>query len=135
MRLKDKLLTGLLLVPLAGTGAEAKERGNFDAFLASPTARSLPATEAELQARGARVEHMEERLGLPTVLWNAQPSTQRSSTLAGMRPEQAARTHLQKFADIYRLTSEDISSAALHSVHKTEFGPIIARFGQKLEGI
>ncbi len=135
MRLKEKLLTGLLLVPLAGTGALAKDRGSYDAFLASSEAKSLPATEAELQARGARIEHMEERLGLPTVLWNAQFDSQRSTTLAGLRPEQAARAHLQKFADLYRLTSEDIASASLHSVHKTEFGPVVARFEQKVEGI
>jgi hypothetical protein len=135
MRLKEKVLTGLLLMPLAGTSAWAKEGVNYDAFLASPDAKSLPATEAQLLARGARVEHMEERLGLPTVLWNAQPDTQRSSTLAGLRPEQAARTHLQKFADVYRLTSEDIAGATLQSVHKTAFGPVIARFGQKVEGI
>ncbi|HYI03088.1 myxosortase-dependent M36 family metallopeptidase [Hyalangium sp.] len=135
MRLKEKLLTSLMLVPLAGTSAWAKERGNYDAFLASHEARSLPATEAQLQARGARVEHMEERLGLPTVLWSAQLTQERSSTLATMRPEQAARTHLQKFADLYRLTSEDISTASLQSVHKTDFGPVVARFGQKVDGI
>ena len=135
MRLKEKLLTGLLLVPLAGTSAWAKERGNYDAFLASPDAKSLPATEAELVARGARVEHMEQRLGLPTVLWNEQLDSVRSNSLAGLRPEQAARAHLQKFADVYRLTSQDIASATLQSVHKTEFGPVIARFGQKVEGV
>jgi len=135
MRLKEKLLTSLLLVPLAGTSAWAKERVNYDAFLASPEAKSLPATEAQLQARGARVELMEERLGLPTVLWSDSLGTERSSTLATLRPEQAARAHLQKFADLYRLTTEDISSASLQSVHKTEFGPVVARFGQKVGGV
>src|SRR5437868_710651 len=102
MRLKEKLLTGLLLVPLLGTGAWAKERSNYDAFLASPDAKSLPATEEALQARGARVEQMEQRLGLPTVLWNEQfDSVRSSSSMAGLRPEQAARAHLQKFADVY----------------------------------
>jgi uncharacterized protein (TIGR03382 family) len=135
MRLKEKLLAGLLLTPLAGTSVWAKDRVNFDAFLVSQEARSLSSTQEALQARGARVEQTEERLGVPTVLWNERHATERSSAMAGMRPEQAARTHLQRFADIYRLTSEDISSAHLQSVHKTEFGPVVARFGQQVEGI
>ncbi|KFE62096.1 myxosortase-dependent M36 family metallopeptidase [Hyalangium minutum] len=135
MRLKEKLLTSLLLVPLTGTSAWAKDRVNYDAFLASPEAKGLPATEQQLQARGARVELMEERLGLPTVLWNEQLGAQSASTLATLRPDQAARAHLQKFADLYRLTTEDISGATLNSVHQTEFGPLIARFGQKVGGI
>ncbi|WP_224245252.1 myxosortase-dependent M36 family metallopeptidase [Hyalangium gracile] len=135
MRLKEKLLTSLLLVPLTGTSAWAKERVNFDAFLVNRESRSLAATPEQLLARGARVEGMEERLGLPTVLWNDRHATERNGALATQRPEQAARVHLQKFADLYRLTSEDISSATLQSVHKTAFGPIIARFEQKVGGI
>ncbi|MBN1208153.1 MAG: myxosortase-dependent M36 family metallopeptidase [Myxococcaceae bacterium] len=135
MRLKEKLLTSLLLMPLAGTSAWAKERANFDAFLVSQEAKSLPATDGDLQVRGARVEFIEERLGVPTVLWNARHDTERTSSMATLRPDQAARTHLKRFADLYRLTREDISSASLQFVHKTERGPVVARFGQKIEGI
>ncbi len=135
MRLKDKLLTSLLLVPLTGTSAWAKDRDNFDAFLVNHEAKSLAADEATLQSRGVRVEQVEDRLGLPTVLWNDQHDMARNSALATQRPEQAARTHLQKFADVYRLTSDDISSASLQSVHKTQFGPVITRFGQKVGGV
>ncbi|WP_224361930.1 myxosortase-dependent M36 family metallopeptidase [Hyalangium versicolor] len=135
MRLKEKLLTTLLLVPLGGTSAWAKERVNFDAFLVNHETKTLAASESELQSRGVRVGSVEERLGLPTVLWNDRHETERSSALAAQRPEQAARVHLQKFADLYRLTSEDISSASLQSVHNTRFGPIVARFEQKVGGI
>ncbi|MFL5343255.1 MAG: myxosortase-dependent M36 family metallopeptidase [Hyalangium sp.] len=135
MRLKDKLLTSLLLVPLAGTSAWAKDHVNFDAFLVNHEAKSLAADEASLQSRGVRVDQVEERLGLPTVLWNDRHDTERTNALATQRPEQAARTHLQKFADIYRLTTDDVSSASLQSVHQTQFGPVIARFGQKVGGV
>jgi hypothetical protein len=135
MRLKEKLLTSLLLVPLAGTSAVAKERGNFDAFLARQDSRSLVASDAAIQSRGVRVEHTEERLGVPTVLWSAQGEEQRSGALAGQAPEQAARAHLQQVADLYRLTREDISNAVLDSVHKQETGPVVARFSQKVNGI
>jgi uncharacterized protein (TIGR03382 family) len=135
MRLKEKLLTSLLLVPLAGTTAVAKERENFDAFLSRQDSRSLVATEAAIQSRGLRVEHAEERLGVPTVLWNARGEEQRTGAFAGQTPEQAARAHLQQVADLYRLAREDISNAVLQNVHKQERGPVVARFGQKINGV
>jgi uncharacterized protein (TIGR03382 family) len=135
MRLKEKLLTGLLLVPLAGTSAVAKERANFDAFLSSQDSRSLVATDAAIQSRGVRVEHVEQRLGVPTVLWSAQGESQHSGALAGQTPERAARAHLEQVADLYRLTREDVSNAVLQSVHKQERGPVVARFSQKVNGV
>jgi large repetitive protein len=135
MRLKEKLLTGLLLMPLVGTSAWAKERANYDAFLASREARSLPVSESDIQARGARVEHVEERLGVPTFLWSARTGLEGAGAMAGQPAEQAARAHLQQFADVYRLRREDVSSASLQSVHKTDRGPVVARFTQKVEGI
>ncbi len=135
MRLKETLLTSLLLVPLSGTSVWAKERGNHDAFLASQQSRSLSVTETDLQSRGARVEHVESRLGVPTVLWSAQGDAERAGLLAGQSPEQAARAHLQRFADVYRLGREELSSAELHSVHKQDFGPVISRFQQRVGGI
>jgi hypothetical protein len=135
MRLKEKLLTSLLLVPLAGTTAVAKERENFDAFLSRQDSRSLVASEAVIQSRGLRVESSEERLGVPTVLWNARGEEQRTGALAGQRPEQAARAHLEQVADLYRLTRDDISNAILQNVHQAEFGPVVASFGQKINGV
>ncbi|HLL02827.1 MAG TPA: myxosortase-dependent M36 family metallopeptidase [Myxococcaceae bacterium] len=135
MRLKEKLLTSLLLVPLAGTTAVAKERGNFDAFLSRQDSRSLAASEAAIQSRGLRVEHFEERLGVPTVLWNARGEGQRTGALAGQAPEQAARAHLQQVADLYRLSSADVSSAVLENLHKQATGPVVARFSQKVNGV
>jgi hypothetical protein len=135
MRLREKLLTALLLLPLVGTSAVAKERGNFDAFLARQGARSLNTENTALQSRGARVEHMEDRLGVPTVLFSERRGAGTSSVHASMKPEQAARAHLQQYTDVYRLSVEDISSAPLHSIHDTGFGPVIARFEQKVEGI
>ncbi|HEX8697369.1 MAG TPA: myxosortase-dependent M36 family metallopeptidase [Myxococcaceae bacterium] len=135
MRLKEKLLTSLLLVPLAGTTAVAKERGNYDAFLSRQDSRSLVASEAAIQSRGLRVEHAEERLGVPTVLWNARGEGLRTGEFAGKAPEQAARAHLQQVADLYRLSREDVSNAVLQDMHKQGNGPVVARFGQKVNGI
>ena len=51
--------------------------------------------------------------------------------------EQAARAHLESFADLYRLTSADVGAASLTELQRLPSGqgPLIARFGQSVNGI
>ncbi|RYZ42805.1 MAG: hypothetical protein EOO71_06400 [Myxococcaceae bacterium] len=136
MRLREKLLTSLLLVPIAGSSAWAKERSNFDAFLEQKESRQLAVDPATAVSRGLRVEQIEQRLGVPTFAWAAQDGAQSKSVIRnGMTAESAARAHLQTVADSYRLSRDDVSGATLRAVHNTGTGPIIATFHQTVGGI
>ncbi|CAM3474884.1 histidine kinase [Corallococcus sp. ZKHCc1 1396] len=136
MRLREKLLTSLLLVPMAGTSAWAKERSNYDAFLEQKESRSLAVDPTTAVSRGLRVEQTEQRLGVPTFAWATQDGAQSKSVIRnGMTAEGAARAHLQTVADSYRLTRDDVASATLRAVHNTGKGPIIATFHQTVGGI
>ncbi|WNG15398.1 myxosortase-dependent M36 family metallopeptidase [Cystobacter fuscus] len=136
MRLREKLLTSLLLVPMAGTSAWAKERSNYDAFLEQRESRALAVDSATARARGLRVEQTEQRLGVPTFAWAAEDGAQsRSAIRGGMTVEAAARAHLQNVADSYRLSRTDVSGATLRSVHDTGKGAVIATFEQNVNGI
>lgn len=136
MRLREKLLTSLLLVPIAGTSAWAKERSNYDAFLEQRDSRSLAVDANTAVSRGLRIEQTEHRLGVPTFAWATQEGAQSKSVIRnGMTAEGAARAHLQAVADSYRLTREDVSGANLRSMHNTGKGAIIATFNQSVGGI
>lgn len=136
MRLREKLLTSLLLVPLAGTSAWAKERSNYDAFLEQRDSRSLAVDSNTAVSRGLRIEQTERRLGVPTFAWAAQDGAQSKSVIrSGMTPESAARAHLQSVADSYRLTRDDVAGASLRSLHNTGKGAIVATFNQSVGGI
>jgi len=136
MRLRQTLWASLLLTPLASGSALAATRGNYDAFLARQEDKNLGAQDDSLRARGLRVSQMEDRLGVPSFVWNTRAGSGISSKMLGARkPDQAARAHLQSVADLYRLGSEDVSAAQLKSVHQTGKGPVIARFAQQVDGI
>ncbi len=131
--MREKLLTGLLM-SLVGTSALAKERANQDAFLRSQEEKPLAATAEALLERGARVEHAEGRLGVPSFLWKESTGA-KDSALMAMKPEEAARTHLRAYADLYRLSGKDTLGAELRNLHDTKQGPLVARFGQSVDGI
>jgi hypothetical protein len=136
MRLRRTLWAGLLLTPLAGGSALAANRGHHDAFLARQEDKALVAGDEALEARGLRVSQKEDRLGVPSFVWNTRPGTGAGARALGIRkPDQAAREHLRSVADLYRLGSEDVSSAVLKSMHQSGRGPVIARFTQKVDGI
>ena len=136
MRLREKLLTSLLLVPIAGTSAWAKERSNYDAFLEQRESRALAVDPSTAMARGLRVEQTEQRLGVPTFAWATQDGALSKSVIrGGMNAEGAARAHLQTVADSYRLSRTDVGGATLRSMHNTGKGAIIATFNQTVNGI
>ena len=137
MRLRQKLWASLVLTPFVGASALAKDATAYDAFLESQQGKSLAVAQESIQARGFRVEHQEERLGVPTFLWSATPHAARGAGVLSSRvpPGDAAREHLRALADVYRLSTRDVEGVQLKSVHQTRFGPIIARFGQSVDGV
>jgi uncharacterized protein (TIGR03382 family) len=97
--------------------------------------KGLAASADSLQARGARVESTEERLGVPSVLWMNEPGVLGNKALATMKAQDAAREHLRAYSDVYRLSSRDVAGAELRNLHDTKRGPLVARFGQSVDGI
>jgi len=135
MRLTRKWLAGLVLFPLVSPGAWAKERAGYDTFRMSQEHQGLVASEESLRSRGVRVESTEERLGVPGFLWKDAPGGPGNKALAGMKAQDAAREHLRAYADLYRLSSRDAMGAELRHLHATKRGPVVARFGQSVDGI
>lgn len=117
----------LALAVFAASTALAANKPDLDAFLQQKDSRPLPSVGGQ-----GRVEHVEQRLGVPTFVWGerqAPPGLSRSAT-----PEQAARAHLKGRADGFRLSAKEIAEAKLISVHDRGEGAIIVRLGQLVEG-
>jgi len=148
----------LLLSLLAGgaLGAQSYESGlpqrelpSYNILAARPK-KDLKATSlatANLQKaallRADQGVVLDELLGVPTFLWaSAQAANKRPAqispqfALAGSRMEAAiAREHLNRFASLYALTSQDVATAALASVHNTGKGAVIVKLRQNLQGV
>ncbi len=113
-----------------------------DAFLDSSARRRLsPRQEAALTAAalpGTRVQ-MEKRLGVPTVLWAADPGTpflvRGATVLPRSAVVRAARAHARRLAGLYRLSRRDIGSAKVSFVHDTGRGGVIVRLRQTVDGV
>ncbi len=104
----------------------------MDAFASSSERRALTTSErAKLRktAKPGTEVQMERRLGVPTVLWAAEPDVQ------GGTPEQAARRHLGRLAPRFRLSGADLNSARVVSVHDTGRGGVIVKLRQSVEGV
>lgn len=117
----------LALALFAASTALAANKPDLDAFLQQKDSRPLPSVGGQ-----GRVEHVEQRLGVPTFVWGdrqAPAGLSRSAT-----PEQAARAHLQGRADSFRLSAREIAEAKVLSVHDQGQGAIIVRLGQLVEG-
>ena len=127
MRFRKRLAALSLAVAIASP-AHAEKGGALDAFLARPADRALA---LDPSADGVHVAHTEPRLGLPTFVWT---DAARFAGTAGT-PEAAARSHLRRLAALYRLQPGDVENLALHRVHDTGEGAIVASFGQRVNGI
>lgn len=81
-------------------------------------------------------EEVDQRLGVPTIVWGSRPFT-RPATAGGGRttPELAAREHLARLAPFYGLDAGDVRGAELGYVHDTGRGGIIVTFRQRVNGI
>lgn len=116
--------------------------GNVDAFLLQPTNRPVSdASAAAAAQRGLRIQSTEDRLGVPSFVFNDQAL--RSGPSLAKRPvtaasaDAAAREHLRGVTDLYRLTRSDVDGAVLKSTHlpKGKPGPVIASYGRRVNGI
>lgn len=113
-----------------------------DAFLDSSVRRRLSPRRAAALAQaalpGTRVQ-MEKRLGVPTVLWAADPGTPSLLPAARVMPRaavvHAARAHVRRLAGLYRLSRRDVGSARVSFVHDTGRGAVIVRLHQTVDGI
>src|SRR5262245_61626858 len=98
-----RALTGLVVaawVPVAS----AKDLPNIDAFFDSPAPREDSLARGRLG--GAYISGLEPRLGVPTFMWgnNARVDERVRSALGRMSAEQAARFHLSRIAELYKLS-------------------------------
>jgi hypothetical protein len=129
-----------------GLTAKARELPNFDAFGASTKrsaaiAQSNAQANTQLQSEAGHPVQFEPRLGVPTFLWAPQPGPARAlmttggPTADGRDPESAARSHLGQNSSRYRLSSEDVATARLASIHDTGKGAIIVKFKQEIAGV
>src|SRR5262245_21999233 len=98
-------------------------------------AKELPAldalTEAEATPRTA------SRLGVPTFVWGTRSGGDERfrAAMRRMSPEQAARSHLGRLAQVYRLAPEVVATvpASVRAPASGE-GPILVTFWQEVEG-
>ncbi len=99
--------------------ASAKELPNIDAFFDSPA---------------PRVDS--PRLGVPTFMWgdNAQVDERLQSALGRMSPEQAARVHLSRLAELYKLAPRTVDT--LQAVTEASGkGPTLVTFRNSVDGV
>lgn len=97
-------------------------------------APAAPADEALLRP-GARL-HRQELYGVPSLLLAnpaRRPAVQSLRSPAGV--EAAARAHLAAYAHLYRMAPADLDTLELREVHDTGRGAVIARFGQRVDGV
>ncbi len=80
---------------------------------------------------------MDERYGVPTMLWadRSNPANTFKATAARPSAETAARRHLGQLAGFYRLQPSDVNTATLRDLHDLGTGGIIATFEQEIDGI
>ncbi len=128
----------LALLSLVSVTATAYERPNYDAFLDS--AAQLPVVEAKSaraaeRLAGARIAHVEPRLGVPTFVWTASEPATPSLRALGVTPEQAARRTLFNYAELYRFAPAELAEVSTARVHDTGEGVVIVSFERVLEGI
>jgi hypothetical protein len=126
------------------TGLSAAKLPNVDAF---GTSRGKGVTEAAVAAKaGTLIQsgsslQVEPRLGVPTMLWadrraaSSVASIATGANVSASSEETAARGHLERYANVYGLSAEDISSSVVAFVHNTGKGPIVVKFQQKVGGI
>ncbi|PTL84442.1 myxosortase-dependent M36 family metallopeptidase [Vitiosangium sp. GDMCC 1.1324] len=125
-------LVGVALAMTARPAAAAKELPTVDAFTSIPP--SLDEPSAHERARGVHVAHEEPRLGVPTFVWGARPSSATRSARP-LPPEQAARAYLGEQAPLYRLALTDAAHIPVRTQHRTRAGASIVSFAQEVDGI
>jgi MYXO-CTERM domain-containing protein len=129
-------LVALVLFALATRALPAfagRQLPTVDAFASTPL--PLTASSARERAQGVSVAHEEPRLGVPTFVWGARPSSLGTRVLRPVSPEAAARAHLGEHVALYRLARTDASHLPVRGIHQTRAGASIVTFGQEVDGI
>lgn len=111
---------------------------DYDAFLES--SRNVALGEA-LTARGqallatSHVTAVEQRLGVPTVLWAAQPPPgARTPRDMGLTATEAARRYLLQFAPVYRFDPAQLAELPVSEVHDAG-GAVVVGFSRVVNGL
>ena len=136
MRVAVLVFVPAILTATSSLAAEAQKRARseYDALAAAtPSFRTVEA--GALQRSGRRL-HVEERLGVPSLLWAGKPGEPVTWDGKGkLLPAAAARRHLGAYARAYGLDTRDITAARLVNVHNTGQGAIIVTFRQQVDGV
>jgi hypothetical protein len=108
---------------------------DYDAFLASP--RRLGLEEHQTQAgrevlSRSHVTHVEERFGVPTVLWAERVPGARSPRDIGLTAREAARHHLARHAPAYRLPLRVVAELAIDRTHDMGRGAVVVSFARRV---
>ena len=136
-----------LVVLFAATALHAappKDTGRglpgIDALADRPAAHalSLGASDRALLKEGMPL-HTQDQLAVPSFLW-ASGNNATSRSVRDQKPgtpdrEQTARAHLRDYAHLYRMAPEDVDALELRELHDLGTGPVIARFGQRVQGV
>lgn len=108
---------------------------NFDALASAP----ISPNAARQPTNNGRSIQTDARFDVPTFLWASDPgpAAQLSRNAVERKGEEvaAARGHLSKYADSYRLKKSDLLAARVASVHDTGSGAIVVKLRQDIGGI
>ena len=137
----------------------AGRRPEFDVLAAAApdsTGKARVAASAAGLTRLGSPLHTDERFGVPTFLWASQEGSEAglararaaaaaarahaggaaaASSLPVLRPEDAARGHLDAYGAVYGLSPDDVAGATVTDVHDVGHGPIIVQLRQSIDGI
>ncbi|MFO0600650.1 MAG: myxosortase-dependent M36 family metallopeptidase [Myxococcaceae bacterium] len=92
-------------------------------------------TPLAITAPSPHIASLDARARVPSFIW-ADPSQRgTNSAVATATPDAAARMHLQAYGSIYRLNPRDVDALELRDLHDTGQGPIIARYGRRIDGV
>ena len=122
--------------PVAGRGLPT-----IDALADSPARPRLLVLGAADQAllRPGMPLHTHDQLGVPSFLWassdNAASRAVRGLRAGAQSPESTARAHLRDYSHLYRMGPAEVDALTLLELHDLGRGPVIARFGQRVQGV
>ncbi|WNG15655.1 myxosortase-dependent M36 family metallopeptidase [Cystobacter fuscus] len=126
-----------LALALASTGATARDLPNYEVPQDTPPS---PRANKPLrpEATDARVAHQDAQRGLPTFVWankKSEAPSLRTTQLARMKPDEAAREQLGKYLSLYGHESLTKAGASVTSISRDARGVSIVTFAQQVDGV
>ncbi len=117
------------------------DKTEYDAFLSSKVRRVLP-ERGSLTTLGKQafdsglITSLEPRFGVPKFFNLAREPNARTLRSMGLTPEQAARRHLLRYAELYQSSPTHLSEARVSGVHDLGDGSaVIVSFQQEVAGV